>query len=128
MHKRCFVEMPFDSKFDGIWKHVIKPTLQGLNHECVRADDIFKVGSILEDIFDNIKLADYVIADVSIPNPNVYYELGYSHALGKKVILLTQDINALPFDLKHQRVITYTDTTQGAEILRTNLKKFINNL
>jgi hypothetical protein len=128
MFKQCFVEMPFDSRFDGIWKAVIKPTVEGLNHKCIRGDDIFTTGSVLEDIFKQIKSADYVIADISIPNPNVYYELGYSHALDKKVILITQDISLLPFDLKHQRILIYTDSAQGAEDLKINLKKFINNL
>lgn len=120
--------MPFNPKFNGIWTSVIKPLMEELNHTCIRADDIFKPGSILNDIFTNIKGADYIIADVTEHNPNVYYELGYSHALEKKVILITQDVATLPFDLKHQRVISYSDTAQGANQLKNDLKQFIDNV
>jgi nucleoside 2-deoxyribosyltransferase len=128
MNKKCFVEMPFDKRFDGIWLNVIKPTVESQFDECNRADDFFTVGSILNDIFNQIINADYIIADVTIHNPNVYYELGFSHALKKKVILITQDISSLPFDLRDQRVIHYQDTAAGATKLKNDLNKFINNI
>jgi nucleoside 2-deoxyribosyltransferase len=128
MNKICFVEMPFDQKFNGIWKTVIKPTVEELGDQCLRVDDMFNTGSILNDIFTSIQKADYIIADLSEQNPNVYYELGYSHALNKKVILLSQDISKLPFDLKQRRVIVYQDTASGAFNLKNDLIKYVNNL
>jgi len=128
MNKTCFVEMAFDPRFQGIWEHVIKPTVEGLGDKCIRADDFFTVGSILQDIFNSINNSDYIIAELTIHNPNVYYELGYSHALNKKVILLTQDISTLPFDLRHQRVIVYSDNASGISKLKTDLTNFINKL
>ncbi len=120
--------MPFDKKFDGIWINVIKPVIESFDDICVRGDNIFKVGSIINDIKYSISIADYVIADVTIQNPNVYYELGYSHALSKKVLLITQDIMTLPFDLSDQRVITYQDTASGAAKLKIDLTNYIKNI
>lgn len=120
--------MPFSTQFDGIWLSVIKPTIQELNDECYRVDDFFNVGSILNDIFKSIHSADYILADLTIQNPNVYYELGYAHAINKRVILITQDISTLPFDLKHQRVILYDDSAAGAGKLKLDLKRFINEI
>jgi hypothetical protein len=59
-------------------------------------------------------------------NPNVFYELGLAHALNKEVILLTQDINDVPFDLRHFRIIVYQDSISGADKLKSTLKDFIN--
>jgi hypothetical protein len=118
--------MPFDPRFDGIWLSVIKPTIESHGDICFRADNFFKIGSVLNDIITSIKEADYIIADLTIHNPNVYYELGYSHALDKKVILITQDISSTPFDLRHQRMIIYQDTAAGATKLKNDLSNFIN--
>lgn len=117
--------MPFDSSFDSVFQYVIKPIVEGLGHKCIRVDNIFQVGSILKDIYESIRNADYIIADISLPNPNVYYELGFAHALNKKVILITKQIESLPFDLKHERVIKYEDSIRGTENLKSSLLKFI---
>ena len=120
--------MPFEECFDGIWEVVIKSTVEGAGDACLRADDIFKPGSILADIVDAIRTADYIIADLTRQNPNVYYELGFAHALNKPVILLTSDISTLPFDVKQQRVIEYTDTASGAAELRDTLRKYMDKV
>lgn len=128
MARKCFVEMPFEIRFDGIWTNVIKPTVENLGDSCLRADDFFTTGSILDDIINSIKIADYIISDLTVHNPNVYYELGFSHALNKKVILISQDIISLPFDLRMQRVIVYSDTASGAVKLKNDLTNFINQI
>jgi nucleoside 2-deoxyribosyltransferase len=83
---------------------------------------------IIKDILQAIRKADYIIADLSQPNPNVYYEMGFAHALRKPVILITRNLESLPFDLRHQRVIIYQDSAQGAEALRDALKKYISQI
>jgi hypothetical protein len=62
---------------------------------------------MLERIYRQIEIADVIIADMSGRNPNVFYEVGYAHAKGKLVILLTSDAGDIPFDLKHHRHIVY---------------------
>ncbi|OFX24782.1 MAG: hypothetical protein A2033_03900 [Bacteroidetes bacterium GWA2_31_9] len=128
MNMNCFVIMPFSAQYDGIWKSVIEPTILNRRDICVRADNIFSTSPIIDDIINSINDADYIVADLSVQNPNVYYELGYAHALQKKVILITQDISLLPFDLKHQRVILYKDSASGAQDLIKQLNLFIDNL
>jgi len=128
MERTCFVIMPFAPSFDGIWQVVIKPAVEAINDECLRADDIFAPGSIIDDIIAAIRDADYIVADLTGRNPNVYYELGFAHALDKPVILITQDLTDLPFDVGHRRVIGYSDTAGGAASLRSSLDRFLANI
>ena len=66
--------------------------------------------SIIDDICNSILGADVVVADCTGQNPNVFYELGIAHTLGKDVILLTQSIDDIPFDISHLRFIEYENT------------------
>ncbi len=107
----CFIIMPFGGNFDDYWCEIIKPVVTKCGYLPIRADDIFGTRSIIKDIYENISKSKLVIADVTNKNPNVNYELGMAHTLGKPVIILTQDINDVPFDYKHIRCIFY-DTAQ----------------
>ena len=103
----AFVLMPFDKAFDDIYKIGIKETANSLDILAERVDEqIFREG-ILERIYRQIELADLVVADMTGQNPNVFYEVGYAHAKGKLCILLTQNADDIPFDLKHHRHIVY---------------------
>lgn len=102
-----FVIMPFSEAFDDIFKEFIKATLEEYHFEVVRADDIQNAQSILKDIVQAIEECDLLVADLTDSNPNVYYELGLAHAFAKPVILLTQQIDELPFDLRSYRVVRY---------------------
>lgn len=62
---------------------------------------------MLDRIYRQIDVADFIIADLSNRNANVFYELGYAHAKDKICILLTKDATDIPFDLKHKRHIVY---------------------
>jgi hypothetical protein len=124
--KLCFIIMPFTDKLNPIYERIIKPVIKDLKLEYLRADEIFTSKPIVEDIWDNVKKARFLIADLTDRNPNVFYELGLAHALNKEVILLTQDINDVPFDLRHFRIIVYQDSISGADKLKSTLKDFIN--
>lgn len=102
-----FVLMPFSDEFNEIYSRFISRALTEAGYEVRRADDVASNQSILKDIVQSIVSSDLIVADLTSPNANVYYELGLAHAFGKPVILLTQDISGLPFDLKSYRVITY---------------------
>lgn len=69
-------------------------------------EQIFAEG-MLDRIFNQISKADIVVADMTGRNPNVFYEVGYAHALGKMVILVTQSSDDIPFDLKHHQHLVY---------------------
>ena len=127
-NKKCFVLMPFAPEFDGIWEEVIRPTVTKLGDACTRADDVFSPGVIIDDVLRSIANADYLIADLTSRNPNVYYELGIAHAKVKSVILITQSLSDLPFDVRHRRVIEYADSAAGGAALRSALDKSIASL
>lgn len=102
-----FVVMPFSSDFDKIYRNGIKSACEELNIVCERVDEQIFEESILERIYSQIAKADLIIADLSKPNPNVFYEIGFSHGIGKKVFLLAQKDEQIPFDLKHYPHIIY---------------------
>jgi len=110
----AFVIMPFSEEFDSIYTRFIKETLEDIGFTVSRADDLVNQRNILWDIVSSIVHSDLIIADLTGENPNVYYELGIAHALNKPVIIITQDLDEIPFDLQSYRVIGYT--THFAEI------------
>ena len=72
---------------------------------------------IIQDIWSAINRAEIIVAELSGRNPNVFYEVGICHTLGKEVILLAQDIEDIPFDLRYLRVILYEPTYRGCKQL-----------
>lgn len=102
-----FVLMPFDKVFDDIYQLGIKLACEQAGTYAERVDEQIYDGSILQRIYNQISKADIIVADMSGRNPNVFYETGYAHALGKPVILLTQETEDIPFDLKHYPHIVY---------------------
>lgn len=105
--KTAFVLMPFDEEFNDVYKHLIHDCLLSAGYTVKRADDIKGQNNILEDIVGGIVNSDLIVADLTGANPNVYYELGIAHALNRNVILITQSIEDLPFDLRSYRVVSY---------------------
>lgn len=106
--KNCFVMMSFDDEFKNIYELGIKNACLEININCERVDEQTFTHTILEQIYDQIKDADILIADLTKPNLNVYYELGYAHGNNKKVILLTStNVDNIPFDLKNYYHIVY---------------------
>ncbi|TDH18256.1 hypothetical protein EXU57_24060 [Segetibacter sp. 3557_3] len=105
--KFVFVIMPFSSVFDDIYGLGIKAACNELGVYCERVDEQIFSESILDRIYNQLSKADIIIADMTGRSPNVFYETGFAHALRKKVILLTQDADDIPFDLKHYSHIVY---------------------
>jgi len=128
--KTCFIMMPFgDSYLNQYYREIVKPAVEELGIEVVRADDIYGVRSVIEDIFCGIKNADILIADVTGKNPNVNYELGAAHMLNKDVIIIAQSMEDVPFDYKHRRIITYdTKNVNFAQKLKHAVQKTIRAL
>lgn len=124
----AFVLMPFDEAFDDVYKVGIKPACQAAGAYCERVDEQIFNERILDRVYNQIAKADIVIADMTGRNANVFYEVGYAHALDKLTILLTHNADDIPFDLKHFPHIVY-----GAKIsvlrdeLEKRVKHFIEN-
>jgi len=102
-----FVLMPFDKDFDDIYKFGIKGAAEDVGAYAERLDEQLFVEGMLDRIFNQISKSDVLIADMTGRNPNVFYEVGYAHALGKIVLLLTKDSKDIPFDLTHRQHIIY---------------------
>jgi|SRR5579872_3826771 len=120
----CFVLMPFDPGMREVF-HTIKEEVESppWNFICRRAEDFYSGGHILVDILTGIAEAEVVIADLTGRNPNVFYELGIAHTIREPdaIILLTQSMDSVPFDLRGFRVIEYAQTIEGARTLRQQL-------
>ena len=122
---RAFIAMPFVEPFNTLYREVIKPEAENLGFNVVRIDEISGPGIIFEDIKREIAEAKVVIAEITAPNQNVFYELGYAHALNKPTVLLAQRGKELPFDIRSYRVIFYEDTIGGKPIVEQNLRKHL---
>lgn len=102
-----FVLMPFENTFDDTYKLGIKQAALDAGGYCERVDEQIFEERMLDRIYNQINKADVIVADLTGRNPNVFYETGYAHALEKRVILLTQKSEDIPFDLKHHYHIVY---------------------
>jgi len=127
-NSRAFVLMPFSMKYKEIYDEVYKKACQDNGFDCWRVDEISIPGSITNDIVIGILDSDVVIADLSSKNPNVFYELGISHTLGKNTIMTAQDKDDVPFDIANYRVIFYQQTIAGSKILYESLSKALKEL
>jgi len=117
-----FVVMPFAKEFDEIYESAIKPACENAGAYCERVDEQIFEEDILDWIYIQISKSDIIVGDMSQRNSNVFYEIGYAHALNKRVILLTQNANDIPFDLKHRPHIIYEGKTS---LLKEQLEKRI---
>lgn len=115
------VMMPFSAEFNGTYNAIKRACLE-LSLDCVRADDIWDHSTFIQDVFDLIFCAKVVIVDFTGKNPNVLYETGMAHTLGKHVIPITQSIDDIPSDLRHHRALKYLPNTEGLEKLTEELK------
>lgn len=106
--KHAFVLMPFAEDFSDVFTFLISDALRDAGYIVKRADDIKSQRNVIGDIIEGIANSDLVVADLTGANPNVYYELGVAHGLNRNVILITQDIDELPFDLRSYRVVRYS--------------------
>jgi hypothetical protein len=103
----CFVLMPFAKDFDDVYSIGIQEACENAGAYCERLDKQIFHERMLDRIYNQIAKADIIVADMSGQNPNVFYEVGYAHALGKLTILLTREAGDIPFDLKHFPHIVY---------------------
>lgn len=142
MAKTCFVIMAIgDTTNDGAvissadlkskYDHLIKEAILKARPllEVVRADEVAIPGTITTDIITRIMHSDYVVADVTYPNPNVFYELGLRHACRSGTIIIKdKDGPKVPFDIAHLRYIEYENTTPGLKALSEKLATYFNHL
>ena len=118
---KAFIVRPFGIKnevdFDKVDKELIQPALKQVGVNGSTTASIVEQGNIREDMFAQLLLADLVVADLSIHNANVFYELGIRHSLrDKKTFLIRCSKDEIPFDLKTDRYLTYPADNPGAAL------------
>jgi hypothetical protein len=110
-----FVAMPFRSELQPVYEDHIKNAARSLNLSVKRGDDFFTANTIIADIWKALWASRVVVADCTGRNPNVFYEIGMAHSIGREVILITQNEDDVPFDLKSVRYIKYEYTPRGMQ-------------
>lgn len=114
------VMMPFDPCFARVHDAIREACIVS-NLKCVRADLVWNESEIIQDIFDIIRTSFAVVCDFSGRNPNVMYETGIAHTLGRPVIPITQSSEDVPFDLRHHRYAKYDLSESGLAKLKIDL-------
>jgi hypothetical protein len=125
---KAFIVMQFTSPYNEVYRDAIQPLVSDNGFEPIRVDDIDRPGIIINDIRNQIADSSIVIADITEANPNVYYEVGMSHALGKPTVLLAQRGTKLPFDVGPHRCIFYDNSIPGRARLQESLKRSLDTL
>jgi hypothetical protein len=124
----CFVMMPFGPWPDRYYKDIYIPAVKNAGFEPVRADELFHTGSVVEQIWEQIEKARVLVADLSGKNPNVFYELGLAHAAKKPVVFTANNVDDVPFDLRHLRVIIYDIRVPNwGELLKSAVADYVRN-
>jgi hypothetical protein len=113
--------MPFDAGFNAVFES-IRQAADNVGHRCRRADDIWENAAIIQDVVALLDRSRVIVCDCSGRNPNVFYEAGIAHALGREVILITQSEHDIPFDLRHLRYVRYLNNAEGRAALTEALQ------
>lgn len=104
----AFVVMPFNEPWsDEVYTKMIKPGAEDAKFEPIRGDTIVRIGELNTNLWQQITQAGVIVADVSTPNPNVYFEIGLADALGKPIFIFKQEGIKLPADFGGQHYYTY---------------------
>lgn len=132
--KMIFILMPFKEPWSRRVLRKIESVCKTVRMNAVRPDNLHSDQVVTENIWKGICEARIVIADITNRNPNVFYELGIAHTVGKKCILLIQGeegadiIKLIPFDLINYQLIIYQDNTDGFKVLSRKLKESVNHI
>lgn len=121
------VMMPFTAPLQPVYE-AIKVVCSMWNMRCLRADDIWDHSVVIQDIFSLIYRAQIVVCDFTGKNPNVFYEAGIAHTLGKHVVPITQNAEDIPFDLRHHRYIHYLNNEEGRIAMEQKLYERMRSL
>ncbi|RUY04033.1 hypothetical protein EOA25_19130 [Mesorhizobium sp. M2A.F.Ca.ET.040.01.1.1] len=113
--------MPFAGGFEAVYAS-IEAAARSVGMRCNRADNIWEHHAIMQDIASLIDRSRIIAVDCTGRNPNVFYEAGIAHTLGREVILITQNAEDVPFDLRHLRYIHYHNNGEGVARLQGELE------
>ena len=125
----CFVLMPFGGWFDKYYEQIYKVAVEEAGLKAFRADDIYRPGTIINDVWELTKKSKIVIADLTDRNSNVLYELGLAHALAKPAIIITPAEELVPFDLRQLRLLIYNkDEPNWGDLLKDRISSSVKEI
>ena len=116
--------MPFDPAYDAVYE-TIRGACRHHDLDAIRIDEILGPSNVMDDIFKIIVQSRFVISDLTRRNPNVLYETGIAHARNCEVVMIVQNEEDIPFDLRHIRYVTYLPNSEGYDKLQADLEKSI---
>ncbi|MCX6904332.1 MAG: hypothetical protein NTW03_12815 [Verrucomicrobia bacterium] len=127
----CFVIMPIgkdgssdNQKYKTVYELIIKKSVEEAGFQCERADEIPEYGPIPDQVKKRLESAELVVADLSGRNPNVFYELGFRHALRRPTMSIADNLDGLPFDVATYRTVQYRlDDLRLADKCREAIRK-----
>jgi hypothetical protein len=124
----AFVVMQFTRPYNELYSEVVRPICDEFQITSLRADESYGPGLIIADVAKQITEARLVVAEITPANPNVYYEVGYAHALNKPTILIAEMGTQLPFDVSPFRVLFYENSIDGKRRVEDGLRKHLRAL
>jgi hypothetical protein len=124
----AFVVMQFTDPYNELYTEVIRPLCEEFHILPLRADEMYGPRLIIADVAKQITEARLVVAEITPANPNVYYEVGYAHALNKPTILIAEKGTQLPFDVSPFRVLFYENSIAGKHRVEVGLRKHLKAL
>lgn len=120
-----FMLMPFKEELKIVFDTAVKNASTALKLEAARADASSSSQAIISQVWSGIYHAKVIVADCTLMNPNVLYEIGIAHALGRETVLISQTPQSLPFDIAHLRILAYINTPEGLVRLEEDLKRVL---
>jgi hypothetical protein len=124
-YRDVFVIMPFDEELRPVYDDHIVRVCRELSLSVGRGDDFFNAHAVMADIWGAIQHAKVIVADCTGRNANVFYEMGMAHVLGKRVVLVSQNKDDIPFDIGSIRYIPYEYTARGMKEFEEALSQAI---
>lgn len=132
--KTCFIITPIGEEgsetrkhIDGVIKGAVDPALEN-KYDIIPPHEINQIGSVTDDVLNYILTSDLVVANLTGLNPNVMYELGYRHCVGKPVIAIAEKGTKPPFDIQNDRTFYYEYSVEGIAKLREQLVEVEGNI
>lgn len=121
----AFIVMQFTKPYNDLYTEVIRPICEQFGITAIRADEEFGPGIIIADIARQLAESKVIVAEITPTNPNVYYEVGYAHALNKPTILIAERETKLPFDVSPFRTLFYDNTIEGKRRIEEGFRRHL---
>ena len=131
--RRAFVIMPFSktrkhsaSEWTDIFENVFRPAFDACGYQCERAE--ISTGSLIKSILHELAYARVVLADLTDRNANVFYELGVRHSLSNRTIMVAQDLNDVPSDVRGHWCLEYGTAPGEVVSFKKNIARLVNEM